>query len=267
MRLLVTRPAPKGDALARALEAAGIGAMVFPLVEIVNVNPPHESLLDCARRIDAAEPIAAIVFVSAAGVAPFFREVAVERIAPIPILSVGPATTSALTRLGVPDVIMPPLTGDDQLVEVGSGAQLLQLPELAQAAVRGGCVFVVGGVDDGGGATDDGDDMISPTLCAGLRERQAIVRQVVCYRRRAIDESKGEQLRCAVAETDGIVAYTGSALRIIARHVARDVLAEKTVFVIHPNIAKIAGEIGFCSIIESPASLAQMATTIANYYR
>ncbi|MGE0407824.1 MAG: uroporphyrinogen-III synthase [Amphiplicatus sp.] len=89
-QVIVTRPAPDGEAFARALEAAGMSAILSPVIEIV----PREER-------PALDGVAAIAFTSANGARAFARNAAAP---PIPAFAVGAMTAAAARAAGFDEV-------------------------------------------------------------------------------------------------------------------------------------------------------------------
>ncbi|MEZ5559274.1 MAG: uroporphyrinogen-III synthase [Pseudomonadales bacterium] len=178
MRVWVTRSLPGADRLAAALRAAGHEPVVAPVLEIepLTVRVPPG-------------PYAATVFVSEHAVvcgAAALAEQSDE------VLAVGRSTAAALRRRGV-EVRVPDREDSEGLLTL-----------LPAARVRGRTVLLVVGAD--------GRDL----LAAGLTERGARVRRLVCYRRQALADLTPE-LRRQLAGIEVIVAASGDGLRQIGR--------------------------------------------------
>jgi uroporphyrinogen-III synthase len=151
--VLLTRPRPQAEAMARVIADAGMCAMVFPTLDIVPVRPdaPEEGSWDC------------IVFVSTNAVEQGFRWAIPAGAVPpgTRVAAIGAATAAALRERGVAAPIVPTGAFDTE--------SLLSLPAFARVA--GWRVLVVRGV---GGRE---------ALADGLRARGAEVRYLECYRR------------------------------------------------------------------------------------
>lgn len=101
-RIVITRPYPQGEAMARRLSALGAEVLRFPTIAIA----PPEDWGSLDRAVDDAENFDWIVFTSANGVRYFWDHLVARgkdarRLAPVKIAAIGPATAEALARRGI----------------------------------------------------------------------------------------------------------------------------------------------------------------------
>lgn len=145
LAVLVTRPEPQAAALAERLRALGAEPLVCPMLEIAGLPPPAS----------LAEPVEALVFVSAAAVAHYAAALArlgLPLPSTTPAFAVGQATAQALSEAGFVRVLCP--EGADETSE-----GLLALPAFRAAAAgrvllvrgRGGRELVAEAVRAAGG--------------------------------------------------------------------------------------------------------------------
>ena len=151
--VLVTRPQRQAQALAKRIVQAGMGAVVFPTLEIVPVAPvrPAAGQYDC------------VVFISANAVEHGWQHAFGDDALPSGprVAAIGEATATALRARGAADPLVPAETFDTE--------SLLALPDFE--SVAGWRVLVVRGV---GGRE---------ALAASLQARGATVDYLECYRR------------------------------------------------------------------------------------
>ncbi len=184
LRVLVTRPSPRGDALARAIDAAGGRATCFPVIAI---GPAPDVAAARAVVARAGEHDLA-VFVSASAVEAAAR--IASDLAPAPrwprAVAVGPATRRALERQGFERVLAPEERFDSEGV--------LALDALSAPAIVGRSVLLVRGAG--------GRELIARTLV----ERGARVHAAVVYSRRLPDgDPDALRSRLARGEVDAAV--------------------------------------------------------------
>jgi uroporphyrinogen-III synthase len=158
-RVLVTRPAGQTAHLAELIRAAGGEPVLFPALEILDVED-LQPLVALIGRLDAYD---LAVFVSANAVDKALDLVQTRRTWPaaLRVATVGRGSERALHRHGFAAVIAP----DERFDSEG----LLDLPELKQVAGKRVLIF----------RGDGGRDLLGDTLAA----RGAIVEYAECYRR------------------------------------------------------------------------------------
>lgn len=215
--VLVTRPATQARALVEGIEKAGGHAILFPGIEIVDVEDDGilKSVIARISEYDFA------IFVSRNAV-----DKAFERMGALPAdlecFAVGKATLAALEAHGARHVRVP---------EVGFDSEgLLQLPELQ--SVGGKRIVIFRGV---GGRELLGDE---------LKSRGARVDYAECYRR-----LKPSVLPCI--REDGVQAVTATSGEIVSNlcELAEGWVRNKPIFVTHERIGKVARDSGFGQVV------------------
>jgi uroporphyrinogen-III synthase len=227
-RILLTRPQPESEVLARRIEAAGGAALVFPTLEI-----QPAPLSDASRAALGAVPRARLaVFVSTNAVRhgmPLIRLTGGWPPA-LAVAAVGQATADLLREGGLREVWVPEAGGDSEA--------LLRHPRLQQ--VDGWDVIVFRGV---GGRE---------LLADGLRARGAHVDYVECYRRTA-PAADPEPVRSALRADalHAIVASSAEGVRNLVEMIGADslgALRNVPLVVTHENVARVARGLGFVQV-------------------
>lgn len=165
MRILVTRPQPSAEALARSLGEEGASAICVPAIEIVpSSDAPSDGFSPAIGQVAIFTSVPAVEFFFAQ---PFFARSgdAVKRLPPA-VFAIGPATAAALRGRGLTEVLLPPKGCFDS-------EGLLAAPALAADHIRGQRVWIVKG--------EGGRRLLGDTL----RRRGGIVSELCLYRRRA----------------------------------------------------------------------------------
>jgi uroporphyrinogen-III synthase len=157
--IVVTRPAGQNERLAQMIRAEGGEPIVFPVLEILDLEDTR-GLVAAADRLDDYD---LAVFISPNAVDKALNVILARRAWPrrLRAATIGRASEKALARYGVTDVIAPSGRFDSEA--------LLALPQLDD--VRGWRVVVFRG--------DGGRELLGDTL----RERGATVDYIECYRR------------------------------------------------------------------------------------
>ncbi|HXF67149.1 MAG TPA: uroporphyrinogen-III synthase, partial [Burkholderiales bacterium] len=157
--VVVTRPAHQAQRLARLIEAAGGRALLFPAIEIRDVEDPGA----LHAVIDRLEAFDIVIFVSPNAAHKAMELIAARRALPPGILvaAIGGGSRRALARYAVTDVIVPEGGFDSEA--------LLAHPALQEVAGRR--VLIFRGVG--------GRELLGETLAA----RGAHVEYAECYRR------------------------------------------------------------------------------------
>ncbi|MCX7892904.1 MAG: uroporphyrinogen-III synthase [Burkholderiales bacterium] len=158
-RIVVTRPAGQADALAGMIEARGGRAIVFPVIEIRDV----EDVRPLLAVVDRLETYDLAVFISPNAVAKAMNLILARRAWPQGLVAaaVGRESERALVRHGVGRTVAPRERFDSEA--------LLALPELADVAGKRVVIF----------RGDGGRELLGDTLTA----RGATVEYAECYRR------------------------------------------------------------------------------------
>ena len=242
MRVLVTRPAAQAAEWTRALRAEGVDAVALPLIAI---GPPADSGAVRAAW-DALALQRLVVFASPNAAERFFalRPAPARWPAGVRAASMGPGTSAALLRLGVPatQVVEP----DRAAAQFDSEALWAQLEGNDW---RGARVLWVRG--DGG----------RPWLADTLRARGAEVTPLAAYRRAApaFDAAERARLDAALALPARHLWFFSSSEAIdnLAATTAGDVAdwAAAAALATHPRIAERARRHGFGRVAESRPTL------------
>ena len=179
LRLWLTRTQPGADRQAAALRAAGYQVVVAPVIDILPL--PVDA--------DAPAPPELVIFVSAHAVAA--AAALLPRLAGAALFAVGAETARALAAQRLIARTPEPATSEG----------LLALPELAAAAVRGRCVWLVSG--------RGGRDLLATTLA----ERGARLERLCVYERRPVASPDVDP-----ATVDVVVAGSGAGLETAWHH-------------------------------------------------
>lgn len=227
--IVVTRPAHQARELAAMIDAAGGVAILFPVLEIREVEDPQPVLAIIARldEFDLA------VFVSPNAVEKAMSLITARRALPprLQCAAVGPGSVRELARFGVTNAIAPPRRFDSE--------GLLELAELQH--VRGKRVVIFRG--------DGGRELLGDTLKA----RGASVEYAECYRRGKPELDATPLLEAwARNALDAVTVTSSEGLRNLCEMIGapgRQRLRETPLFVPHPRIAEVARELGLTRVI------------------
>jgi uroporphyrinogen-III synthase len=157
-RIAITRAAEQAGELAAKLAACGAKPIICPMIAIV----PPDDLAPLDRALDQIHTYDWLLVTSANGVAALFArmdrlQMPTSALSHLALGAVGPATARALADRGLPARFVPHAqTAEGILAEIGdvAGRRFL-LPQ---------------------------GDIARPTLATGLRERGALVDEIVVYR-------------------------------------------------------------------------------------
>lgn len=233
LRVLVTRPQPQAEALARLIEAAGGEAIRFPVVEILAPadSRPLLALIERLHEFDLA------IFISPNAVNRALNLVKARRDwpAPLPIACVGKGSAKELKHFGLTPAIVPQGRFDSEA--------LLEEPQLK--AVDGKNVVIFRG--------DGGREVLANTLA----ERGARVEYAECYRRVKPNVDTAPLLRrWARGEIDLVTVTSAEALRNLydlLGKLGQQWLVKTPAVVVSERIAQICRELGFKSeVMVSP---------------
>ena len=247
MGIVVTRPARQAERLAALIRAAGGEPILYPVIEIRDVDNP-DRLNDLIDRLDEFD---LAVFVSPNAAARALALISERRAFPaaLAVAAVGPGTARELARLGVTGAAAPAGHGDSE--------SLLALPQLAQP--RGRRVVVFRG--------DGGRELLADELTA----RGALVEYATCYRRARPGLDPAPLL---AAWAGGILAaFTATSsegLRNLCEMVGpagRALLARTPVFVTHPRIGQTAEKLGLSAVFVTaePGDEGLVAALVAHF--
>lgn len=227
--IVVTRPAHQAQALARLIEAAGGRPILFPAIEIREVDDPRP-FLDLVDRLDEFD---LAVFISPNAVNRAIKPILERRALPprLKVAAVGGASVRALAGYGVNGVIAPRQRYDSEA--------LLELPELAAPAGMRVVIFRGQG----------GRELLGETLSA----RGAQVEYAECYRRARPDLDPAPLLAAwARDELDAVTVTSSDGLRnlfeMIGEHGRRHLL-RTPLFAPHPRIAGTARGLAVGTVI------------------
>jgi uroporphyrinogen-III synthase len=240
MRVLVTRPAVQAAAWVRSLQARGIDAVALPLIDIV--PPADPAAVDAAWR--SLDRHRLVVFVSPNAAEAFFHHRPDGAAWPDAALagSVGPGTTQALRRLGVPvAAIVEPAPDAEQF---DSEALWRRLQDHAWG---GASVLIVRG--------DGGRDWLAETL----RAHGAHVNFVSAYRRSApaLEGDARQRLAAALEQPAAHLWFFSSSEAIdhlLQACPGRDWTAAQAIAT-HPRIARRARVGGFGRVEQTRPTL------------
>lgn len=225
--VVVTRPAHQAQALARLIEGAGGRPILFPAIEIREVEDlgPFLRLVERLDRFDLA------IFISPNAVERAMPVIRSRRTLPpgLKVAAVGGGTMRALERHGVTGAITPQGRYDSEA--------LLALREVAAA----GQVVIFRG--------EGGRELLGDTL----RARGAAVEYAECYRRAKPDLDAAVLLRAwADKALDAVTVTSSEGLRNVFEMVGvagRESLQHTPLFAPHPRIADAARECGVRKVI------------------
>jgi uroporphyrinogen-III synthase len=218
--VVVTRPAAQAQALAERIRAAGGTPVVFPVLEIRDVEDPAP-LRAIIRRIGEFD---LAVFVSPNAVQKAMTAIAAGGGLPAHVraATVGQGSAAELRRAGVVDVIAPTTRSDSEA--------LLALPELQ--AVAGWRIVIFRG--------DGGRELLGETLVA----RGATVEYAECYRRCRPDTDPAPIYELWARDAlSGIVVTSSEGVENLFEMVGpagHAWLAQTLLFVPHKRIAETA---------------------------
>jgi len=216
--IVVTRPAQQARELARLIEEAGGNAILFPAIEIRDV----EDIGPFTRLIDRLDEFDLAVFISPNAIERAMRMIQARRPLPpkLKIAAIGGGSVKALERQGVTGVIAPQGRYDSEA--------LLERGEIAGARR----VVIFRGE---GGREHLGDS---------LNARGAAVEYAECYRRCRPDLDPAPLLKAwSGGGVHAVTATSSEGLRNFAEMIGapgRERFQRTPVFVPHPRIAEAA---------------------------
>jgi len=227
--IVVTRPEHQAAALAALIREAGGTPVLFPVLEILDVQDtrPLTSVIARLSSFDLA------IFVSPNAVNKAMNLIAERGGLPsgLRVATLGEGSARELRRRGVDDVIAP----DDRF----DSEALLALPDMQDVVGKRIVIF----------RGDGGRELLGHTLAA----RGATVEYAKCYRR-ARPRRDAELLLGLWArdELSGFVVTSSEGLRNLfdmAGVQGRQRLGATPLFVPHPRIAETARELGMSQIV------------------
>lgn len=230
-RIVITRPAGQNERLAEMIRAAGGEPIVFPAIEIRELEDTR-ALVAAADRLDAYH---LAVFISPNAVDKAMNVIRARREWPqrLRAAAIGRSSEQALARHGVTEVIAPTGRFDSEA--------LLALPALADVA--GWRVVIFRG--------DGGRELLGDTL----RERGATVDYVACYHRVRPDADVGTLLkRWGQGEIDAVTVSSSEGLRNLydlLGPLGQAWLKRTPLFAPHTRIAEGARALGCERVVET----------------
>lgn len=229
--VVVTRPEGQAGALAELIRAAGGTPVVFPVLEIREVDDPGP-LLDVVGRLAQFD---LAVFVSPNAVQKAMSVIAACGSLPrhVRAATVGKGSATALRRAGVVDVIAPSARFDSEA--------LLELPQMQ--AVAGQRIVIFRG--------QGGRELLGDTLAA----RGATVEYAECYRRARPDADPAPLFELWARDALAGIAITSSEgvrnLFDMVGPTGRPWLAQTLLFVPHERIAETARALGATRLVHT----------------
>jgi uroporphyrinogen-III synthase len=225
--VVVTRPTQQARALARLIEDAGASPILFPAIEIRDV----EDIGPFTRLIDRLDGFDLAVFISPNAIERALRLIQARRKLPpqLKIAAIGGGSVKALERHGVTGVIAPQGRYDSEA--------LLERSEIAGA--RRVVIF----------RGEGGREHLGDTLSA----RGAAVEYAECYRRVKPALDPAPLLRAwSGGGVHAVTATSSEGLRNFAEMIGapgRERLRRTPVFVPHPRIAEAARALEIQAVI------------------
>lgn len=225
LSIVVTRPRDQAVQLARSIEQAGGTPLLFPLLDITEVQDTRELHGQISRLVqfDLA------IFISPNAV--HYGIAAIRAAGNLPsqlkIATVGQGSAKALRDMGIASVIVPTERFDSE--------GLLALPELQD--VNGKRVIIFRG--------DGGRELLGNTL----RARGATVEYAACYQRSKPQQDAGALMNAA---PDAITVTSSEALGYLWQMLdenAKNQLRATTLFVPHSRIAELATQQGWQHVL------------------
>lgn len=245
-RILLTRPAGQNEPLAVLIRAAGGEPIVFPAIEILELDDVR-ALEGAVDRLDTYD---LAVFISPNAVDRAMSAILARRAWPrrLRAATIGLGSERSLRRYGVTDIVVPSGRFDSEA--------LLELPALA--GVAGKRVVIFRGV---GGRE---------VLGATLRSRGAAVDEVECYRRARPRVDASPIARAGARdEIDAVTVSSSEALRNLFDMVGAGGeawLKRTPLFAPHARIAERARALGCERVIETAPGDQGMAAALAAFW-
>lgn len=243
---MVTRPAHQAQAFARMIREAGGRPILFPTIEIRNIDDPRPFL----RIVDRLDAFDLAVFVSPNAVERALGLITARREFPrrLQVAAVGGGSVRALERFGITGVTAPEGRADSEA--------LIELPQFS--TMHGKRVVIFRGAG--------GRELLGATL----GERGATVEYAECYRRVKPELDAASLLEIWVRKgVDAVTATSGEGLRNFAEMIGsagRERLADTPLFVPHPRIAEAAHELGVRRVIVTGPGDDGMVTGLAAHF-
>jgi uroporphyrinogen-III synthase len=244
--IVITRPAGQAAVLAQLIEARGGRAILFPVIEIVDVSDLGRvnALVDRLAAFDMA------IFVSPNAAAKGMSAIRARRELPssLAVVAIGGGSARELERQGVRAVAAPQLRADSEGV--------LELDALRE--VRGKRIAIFRGVG--------GRELLRETLEA----RGATVEYAECYRRerpRVDPQALLVALRSGAADAFVCTSSEGlTNLHAMLGAEGEPLLRSTPVFVPHPRIATAAAQLGLEQVFVTDRGDEGIARTLEAHF-
>ena len=226
--IVITRPAHQAARLAELIRAAGGAPILFPVIEIVEVDDlrPLLALIDRLDEFDLA------IFISPNAVNKAVNLIKARRALPprLKLAAIGRGSVRELKHFGLTGVIAPARFDSEALLE---------LPELKNVAGQRIVIF----------RGEGGREVLGDTLTA----RGATLEYAECYRRGRPQVDVAPLLKAwARNELHAIIVTSSEGLRNLfelAGGPDRPWLGKTPLFVPHPRIEQTARELGFAAVV------------------
>ena len=247
INILITRPAHQADGLAARIRFAGGNPVLFPVLEILDIED-QRPLLNLVARLDEFD---LAVFISPNAVSKAMRLIQAKRPLPptLKVAAVGQGTAKTLGNFGVNEVIAPALRFDSEA--------LLEMTELQQ--VQGKRVVIFRG--------DSGRELLGDSLL----KRGAILEYAECYRRVKPGTDTASLQRAGAGGGISAITITSSeGLRNLFDMVGEpgQIWLEKTpLFVSHERITQTARRLGFDKVILTAAGDEGLLQGLLKYFQ
>lgn len=244
--IVITRPARQAKLLAELIEREGGRAILFPVIDISDVED-SDGLSAIIDRLDSYD---LAIFVSPNAVDKGYEAIRARRTLPpqLKVAAIGRGSARALRKRGASSVIAPENGADSE--------SLLAVPELKRIA--GQRIVIFRGVG--------GRDLLRDTLLA----RGARVDYAECYRRMKPSADVATLTRAwARGEIDAVVVTSSEGLRNLCDLLPateRERLARTPIFVPHPRIAETARELRLKNAIVTQTGDEGIAAGLARHF-
>jgi len=245
--IVVTRPAGQASHLAEALLDLGAHPILFPVLTILDIEPP-KPLLDIALRLDDFQ---IAVFVSPNAVRKALNKILAHRSWPKSLLAatIGESSETALRRHGILNVLAPKGRFDSEA--------LLELPELTE--VTGKRIVIFRG--------DGGRELLGEVLT----ERGAEVSYVACYRRGRPTQDAAVLLKhWEDGKLDALTVTSSEGLRNLYDMVGKlgqAWLRKTPLFVPHARIAEQAESLGLALVRQTGPGDSGLVEGLIDYFK
>lgn len=247
--VVVTRPAGQAGHLAGLIEAAGGIPVLFPVLEIRDIED-RRPLLELAARLDSFD---LAVFVSPNAVCKALPVIMASRSWPsrLRVAAMGGSSERELAQYGFSEVIAPRHIFDSE--------SLLALPELQDMSGKRVIVF----------RGDSGREWLGDTLA----ERGATVEHVECYRRVKSDLDVAPLLylwrRGDLGESGAVTITSSEALRHLHHMIGlpgQRFLSKTPLFASHARIVSEAQKLGLRRVFQTSAGDDGLLAGMINYF-